>query len=554
VKTAAPRRRELSTFKVFDFRKGWDIKLAPLTQSLTRGQNSLRRADNAVYTESGGVSSLRPALQRQAGVTGVRITGGAQYRKSDNTHHIIVGTEAGTILRADPGQTTYTTLLSGLSTYTRFYFAQYGDTLLICNRVDAPRVYDGTSVTTLGGSPPGTGGPVAIHGNRAFMLDATQPTRLSWSELNNVADWTSGGAGSVFVSENDGYKAINLVAGVNELIVIKENRPFRLQGTSPSDFAITNLVPTTGSVGGVSHAGAVFAGNDVFYLSRNGIVSVSTVLNFGDLKAKFASDRIGPLFALGARVGSGASIGIGTGLNARETPFSIASMHLDQAIAVYDASHNRLLFAIDGNGDRLPDTILVYDLVLGAWSRWIPPRITALGSAVEHITAMWSVLDAQTDRNEIWIAHASNITDDSIVYAVDHWAGGTKIFLVLNAEHLSDLGLPGWDKTLRYGFFYFREAGSHTATVATRLDGEQVASKTYSVSMLGASKTLGVNWTLGTDVLGAREQITKRVDLSGTAEYVGVRVNGTLEGIQPLYSWYGYELAFRRRRQVRRGV
>jgi len=514
----ARQRSDLFSYQVFDFRKGLDIKTSPLTLSLTKGQNAVRRADNMVYTSSGGVTKRfdQTTLTTSSVGASVAITGGHQLRRSNGNDYVLFGTDNGKVYLLNSDGTT-TELATGLTNSTKHYFTTYNDLAIWGNRADTPKKYDGTTWGNLGGSPPSTAGPWAVHGNRVFALDATQKSRLSWCALNDEEDWTTANnAGSLLVSENDGSNAMNLIASINELVIVKGRRPYRLQGTSPSTFALTNLVPTTGSVGSVSHLGAVFALNDVWYLAAPGVVSLSTVFNFGDIKAKFASDRISPYF----EAGSG---------------YTLSLQNLANAVTAYDEQNNRLYVAVDSNADGKNDLVLAYDLRLGSWSVWTN----------QSIASMWPVYNSSTGVTEIYAGtytgHVRALNRDVSTNAIDG-----------HFRHLSDLGLPGWEKKVRYAYFYLKEEGNYSVTIDTKYDFGATGGQTYTASLLGGSKTLGVNWTLGTDPLGSKEQIVKRIDVRGFGEFVEFGVRNANAG-EP-YTCYGYQAFARPVRQIRRGT
>ena len=517
---------DLKHYQVFDFRQGLDISAAPLTLTAARAQTALVKAENCTYTLSGGVGRRLPPFRLTGFSQTYAITGGTQYRKSTGLREIVMGTDNGQILRLNPDDTV-TVLASGLTSGTRWYFVTYNDKLIICNRADTPRYYDGTTITVLTGTYlPTQGGPVAVHGNRVFMLDATNRSTVAFSALNAETDWsTANNAGTFLVNPNDGSDAINLVPGINELFIIKGLKPYRLQGTSPSTFTIANVVNTTGSQGGVSHHGALFAGNEVYYLASVGLVSISTVIYFGDLRAADASDKINPYFR-------------------PNSAYTLSIQSLDAAVMADDPHNQWLYVAVDTNGDRLNDVMLVYDRRLKAWSTF--------SGAEEPITALWPVTNAQTGITEIYEATwliASALSRLRILNRKD-----TSLTFTAEARHLSALGAPGLEKSLRHAYLYFEERGSHTVTLDVRTDGAVSVSTTYGVSMLGASKTLGVNWTLGTDPLGARSTIAKRVNLSGIAEFVSLSVKNSASGSQQAWVWQGYEVLWRPRRLVRRGA
>lgn len=529
---AMARAREgLETYSVFDFRKGLDLKMNPLTLALSRGQNSLVRASNVLYSRSGAVSR-RPgglAIDGYTGNTGT-ITGGTEFVRSNGASTIVLGTDAGAVYALKPDLTA-TAIITGLTTGTSWYFAQYNDKLFICNRADTPRYYDGTTVTTLSGTYlPAKGGPVAVHGNRVFMLDATAGLRstVAFCKLNAETDWTTASdAGSFVVSNNDGSDCLNLVPSIEELIIIKGSRPFRLQGTNPSVFAVTALVPTVGSVGSVSHQGAIFANNDVWYLSRAGIVSLKTVFQFGDLRSAFASDRISPYFE-------------------PATAYTLPISQLDTAVMTYDESTNWIYVGVDTDGDRLNDTMLVYDITLGAWS-----VLSGKTSGRALPTAIWPVRTTASGLVDIYAGERNPTQANGFLVVLNR---DTTRSVVAGARHLSSLGAPGVEKSLRYFFGYFGEKGSHTVTLNLRYDGAVQASKTYTISMQGASKLLGSTWTLGTDPLGAAPSIAKRVDVSGLAEFVDVEITSTAAALGKAWEWQGYVMMWRRRRTVRRGA
>ena len=91
-------------------------------------------------------------------------------------------------------------------------------------------------------------------------------------------------SGRASISLNDGSDLQDLVPSINELVLIKGARPYRLQGTSPATFTLANVVPTTGSVGAISRQSCFFALNDVWWISTAGLHNLATTQRFGDLR------------------------------------------------------------------------------------------------------------------------------------------------------------------------------------------------------------------------------------------------------------------------------
>lgn len=508
----------LETYQIFDFKKGLDIKASPLQLAVQKGQNSLRMARNCVYTASGGVTKRFDIEQMTTSSVGagVKISGGYQYVKSDGTRKVVFGAGNGNVyaLAADGSTSTFHT---GATIDTRWFFTTYNDKLIFCNRADAPRkTTDAVTSSVLGGTPPAKGGPVAVHSNRVFFLDGTagQKSTLTWSALNQEEDYTTANnAGSAQINPNDGSDLIDLVPSINELILFKGNRPYRLQGTSPSTYSVTNIVPTTGSKGAVSNQANVFAINDVWFLANNGILNLRTVLNFGDLKASYASDRIAPYWEVGSE-------------------FTLSLQNLQNAVMTYDSQNNRIYCGVSSQTSNDNDTILCIDLHTNGWSVWEDVQCASL----------WPVYDADTGVTDIYMGgydgHVYRLNQD---LAVNTFTG--------EARHLSALNAPGVQKSPRHGYFYFKEEGDFVVLIDTKFDFGATGGQVYTASLLGGAHTLGVNWVLGVDPLGAKDQIVKRIDMAGLGEFLEVGVKTANAG-EP-FTWYGYEILWRPRRAVR---
>ena len=516
MKRAADRDLQVYSVKSFG---GLDVRTSPLQLANTpKLKGRLTLANNIVFPLTGGASKRldRTVITSSSLGAAVTITNGYQLRLSNGTDRVIVGTDDGRLMRVDTDGTT-TQLASGLTAGTRWMFTQYNDLCIGVNGGDAPRKSDGTAGGTaaLGGTPPATANNVAAHGNRVFMLDQTARSRLSWSALNNEEDYTAAGdAGSIFVSENDGSNAVGLVPSIGELVILKGRRPYRLQGTSPTTFALTNLVPSTGSVGAISRQGCFFAINDVWWDSTAGAHNLATTQRFGDLRETFISRDIEPYFRGG-------------------TVQQISLNRLANSVGVYDSQNNRVLFAVDANDDGVNELLLVYDVGEAKWSAW--PSFVGVAS-------MWPVVNSTNGLVEIWAGgydgHVRVLNRDVSTNAIDG-----------HFRHISNLDAPGWEKSPRHLFVYAREEGAINLTVTTTGDFGKVGGQSYTMSLLGNSRTLGVNWTLGVDPLGAQAQIVKRIDTSGVAEYWEVAFRNQNAG--ETFTVLGYEWAWRPRRMIR---
>lgn len=512
--------RKYEKFAAFSFKGGLDVKTSPqVLASNPRYQDRLTLARAVTYLTSGGVSKRLDTATYNTTTLGasVAVTGGFQFRHSNGTDYNLCGTDDGRVVRLNSDGTT-TNLVTGLTVGARWYFAQYADLAIISNRVDTPRSYDGTTFGVLAGSPPATGGPWAVHGNRVLCWDATQLSRLSFCALNNPTDWTTASdAGSIQIMRNDGGTGVFLLPGMaGECLLGKTNGIYRLQGNAPATgYTVTQVVPTRVSIGGASFQGAAFGANDGYWISQRGIHSVRTSQNFGDYREKFLSEKIDQYFL-------------------PNTSYTITLTQLVNAVLAYDPQHNWLFAGVDTTGDGDHDTLFALDLFDGGWAVW--PSISC--------DSLWTAYNG-VNGYETWMGG-----HDGFVRRLNVSASTNAIAARFN--HISDLGVPLTVKAPRQLYVYLSEEGNQNLTVTTNYDFGASGGQSYPVSQLGASHTLGVNWVLGTDPLGARAQIIKRLSVSGQGEFLELGFANANVG-EP-FTVYGYEVLFRRRRTIGRGA
>jgi len=513
--------QQLKSYRVDSFSGGIDVKRTKLNLSRLKNNRFLTQADNCVLTTEGGITKRFGKVAINATTLGatVKILGGIQFRLSSGTDYQVVGTSDGRVVKILTDGTT-ADLVTGKSTNAgvRYRFAVYNDLLHITNGYDAPMTWDGTTFQNMAGSPPATGQVIVMHGNRAFMTARAVPSRLYWSKLNNTVDWVgTTDAGFMDVEPNDNSTIIDLISSIQELVILKGRRPYRLQGIGPATgyTVADHLVPTVGSVGGISSQGATFALNDVFYLSELGLHQLSQTQQFGDLKEAFISDRIESYFRLDA-------------------PEAVAINQLKWGVVAYDSQANNLLVAVDSDNDGANDTTLVYDLVLKAWTVWPDTPFASLFT-VRHPT---------TGAREVWAGGYNGY-----VYSLTRSSGSTEQISGV-AAHISDLGEPGVQKSLRYGFFYFSTEDVGHVQITTVFDFGAAGGQVYTANLAAdASLWDSATWDTNLWDANARTGII-RLDLSGLGEVVETSVQN-LEPNQP-FTWLGYQYLFRDRRHVRR--
>lgn len=511
--------RELRRYTAGSFAGGLDVKTSPqLLASNRKFNNRLTQAQHVNYPRSGGVTKRfdQATVNTVSLGAAVTITGGYQFRLSTGTNYNVSATSDGRVVTLnDDG--TVTTLKSGLLAATQPSFSQFNDLLGYADRVNPPQSWDATTWQAMAGSPPALGGPLSVHSNRWFMLDAGNPLRLSWSALGTGIDWTTANnAGSVVVVGRFSSPLIGLLPMTSELLLGHRDFVSRLQGTAPSTYTLPNIVPAQTSLGFASALGASFANNDAWWMSQRGIHNLATTLNFGDLAEHFASDQIDPYFL-------------------PDSGLTVTLVNLNVARSCYDQQNNRLIWAVDTNADGKNDTLFVKDVPTGAWSLW--PNMSC--------ASLWTAYSSVTGRNDVFMGGY-----DGFVRRLNVSASTNAIDS--SFKHISDLGDSGWVKTLRYLYPHVKEQGAYNLTVTVNADFGATGGQVFSMSLLGATDTLGSTFTLGTSTLGGRSQIVKRLEMGILGEYFEVGFANAQAG-QP-FTVFTYDTLARRRRIVGRGV
>jgi hypothetical protein len=552
IATAPFAGKGLQSYRAFDFSGGLDVNTAPTKLALRPTNTHLTLAHNVIYRFDGSVESrtgtedvCRATTLLNAG--GV-IQGGVHFRRSGGVNQVIVAI-AGKLYRVD-SPTAVTQIYTGLTSNRRYFFATYQDTLFIANGADPPMQYDGTTVTLLGGGAPAQMHVVVVHGNRLFCTSRGAANRdtIYWSKLNNPFDWTgTSDAGAMDINPNDGGNITDLVSGIQELIILKTNRTYRLQGIGPTTgyTLVDNMVPATGSTGCQWSGAAVFAGNDVWYVSREGLQTLSAVSQFGDLSTAYGSLPIRPYFTSSAGAFETNFAPDGSGRFSQEQVQLVSNEGNDTLVLGTCTGHN----VVEG-WDRL----LVYDRRTKGWAEW---RLGDADDDLTHtttsfqVTSMWPYKDIDTGRTTLCLG-CIDMTDQDGAYIVkltEPDSGGDQSdsgghftdsqFFTTVVEHISCLGAPNVLKSPRYLFLYFKEGGG-PVRVDVYYDGH-------------STPTVTTVLTLASSIDAAETLIIKRVDLWGECEFMAVRL-----GIEPdvgpsgNYTLLGYEVQWREIRRVRR--
>jgi len=258
-------------------------------------------AENIVYTLDGWFRKMPGAANVNATATGATdsVMGIFDYWRMQTTGSptqqtiVYSGTQ---FYRESAG--TLTSIATGFEADKMPWFETMGDVCVIAttSTVDVPQTWNQTTFAALGGSPPNFDFH-ARHKNRMWAAgNAAAKFRLYYSALDNHADWTGAGSGSLDLpGQISGLWSHN-----NELLVfLGPNEPeiHRMVGSAPTGTDAFALRPLIRGVGATNQQAIIPApGGDVWFWDDGGIHSMSATEQFGDYAPKFLSAQINDYF------------------------------------------------------------------------------------------------------------------------------------------------------------------------------------------------------------------------------------------------------------------
>lgn len=129
-------------------------------------------------------------------------------------------------------------------------FVAEDEVVFVGGAPDAPLKWTGTgNLTTLGGSPP-SGSFGFYHNNRAFIGGTSaNPSRIQWSILANIEDWSGQGSGSQDVLTNDGSTLLNAAILNTDVVLLFKQTSIHKMITRTAPFPVYPLFRNIGAAG-----------------------------------------------------------------------------------------------------------------------------------------------------------------------------------------------------------------------------------------------------------------------------------------------------------------
>lgn len=255
--------------------------MKPIVQREFRGINTLDpfSIDSAFATEVKNLTSSKyPAASTRPGYSVLKTQGTTKVLGmgvwKDRELHVVFND--GTWHRLKDG--TWTQLLSGLNTSATWYFTNFKGgfadiNLIATNGVDAPKRYDGTSVTNLGGAP-ATLNYIEQHDNRLYGMVSNI---LYFSELSVGTNWTTTSGndsdpGQIVIENAEGETVNGLLGGAGHIVIFQPSDVFELYGTSPSDY---RKIPAADDIGLANGRCRTVLDAVIYFMGRGGIYAYS---------------------------------------------------------------------------------------------------------------------------------------------------------------------------------------------------------------------------------------------------------------------------------------
>lgn len=175
---------------------------------------------------------------------GATLADGTISTPANTTHvrimHVLIGQamEVKSSTLYFDGEPAATLLAGGFTADSEWDATQLRDKLVLVNGSDAPRKWDGDTISLLGGSPPVLR-MVEEHLNRVWGVERDNPSRVRWSDALNPESWPA--LSFIDFSPEDGAEITALRKSGAYMLVGKANGVYLVTGDRDANFAVSAL-------------------------------------------------------------------------------------------------------------------------------------------------------------------------------------------------------------------------------------------------------------------------------------------------------------------------
>jgi len=178
---------------------------------------------------------------------------------------------------------TWTNIDTGFTTGLDTWFTQAGNKVYILNGTESVHSYDGTTVTDLGNTTYPNGKYATFWKNYLFICGGgvlngtTYKNRVWFSDLGDPDTFTT--ATNYFdVGKSDGQDITGIASLGEFLVIFKRKSIYIMSGSNPDAWklseSVNNLSQIANGIGCVSAKSIVQVGNDLWFMSDDGIRSI----------------------------------------------------------------------------------------------------------------------------------------------------------------------------------------------------------------------------------------------------------------------------------------
>lgn len=364
----------------------------------------------------------------------------------DGVNDIMVTTSDGQIWERS-GAGSYTSRGTGFAN-SAINWVSYNSLDIFCDGTNTPRKWNGTTLATLGGSPP-SGDFAVIFREHMFIFDR-DTGEARFSEQGDIETWPT--TNSIQVDKNTREKNRAAISTRDRIVIWKQRSIHHIAGFDKLDF---ERIPISEGIGCVSHAAAIHLTgspnpqwNGLYWVDQEGYY-FSPDLGVSCIKI---SDLPGRSIQASFDALTKASIG-----NAR--------VGIVQAL-------NQIWFCVPKAGST-NDRVHVWDYRLGIWQ---PEYVGGNFSAITEISSGGSFVT--------WVGESVAATG-AFVYQVNNGFSdaGTAISGVIRTKRF-DFGLPlDQLKTLEKAISNHDVAAAHNLTLKVFYDFSTSADETKTIAM-----------------------------------------------------------------------